>query len=267
MTYERLFSYAARAWLPPSASCAGDLFLLVKLFQPETLQFLAERIRELESRPRIQGRPAVPVGLAPLEDLLPERQLPAGSLVELVSLREGDGAGTLALWLARQACADGKAVVIADGDGTFYPPGAAALAGDWAACLLVRPPTLREAYLAADLALRCPAVGAVVARCGNLSVPVARRLQAAAEIGGGLGLVLRSAAALGTPAFATLRLVVQPLESAAEVRRLKIEVTHCRGGAAGQSFFLEVDHASGDVRVPAGVAAPAAGPRAAGTAR
>jgi len=238
----------------------------VKPFQPETLQFLAERIRELESRPRPPRPPAVPLGLAPLEDLLPERRLPAGTVVELVSLREGDGAGTLALWLARQACADGRAVVVADGDGTFYPPGAAALAGDWAACVLVRPPTLREAYLAAELALRCPAVGAVVARCGNLSVPVARRLQAAAEGGGGLGLVLRSAAALGTPAFAALRLVVRPVASDTELRRLHIDVAYRRGGAAGQSFLLEVDHATGHVRVPAGVAAPAAGPRAAGAA-
>src|SRR5207245_2874835 len=165
---------------------------------------------------------------------------------------------------ARQACADGKAVVVADGDGTFYPPGAAALAGDWASCVLVRPPTLREAYLAAEFALRCPAVGAVVARCGNLSVPVGRRLQAAAEVGGGIGLVLRSAAALRTPAFATLRLVVRPVESAAEVRRLQIEVVHCRGNAAGQSFLLEVDHETGHVCLPAGVAAPAARPRAAG---
>lgn len=233
--------------------------------QHEILQFLAERIREMESRPRTPGRAARPLGLGPLEELLPERRLPAGALVEVVSLREGDGAGTLALWLARQACAEGKAVVVADGDGTFYPPGAAALADDWGSCLVVRPKTLREAYLAAEYSLRCPAVGAVVARCGNLSVPVARRLQAAAELGGGAGLILRSAAALGTPAFATLRLLVRPVESAADVRQLQLEVVHCRGNAAGLSFVVEVDHETGHVRLPAGVAAPAARPRSAGT--
>src|SRR5436305_14751377 len=88
----------------------------------------------MESRPRTPGRAARPLGLGPLEELLPERRLPAGSLVEMVSLHEGDGAGTLALWLARQACADGKAAVVADGEGTLYPPGAAAPADGWAAC-------------------------------------------------------------------------------------------------------------------------------------
>jgi hypothetical protein len=233
----------------------------------ETIQFLAERIRELESRPQPQARAAVPLGIGPLEKLFPERRLPAGSLVELVSFHEGDGAGTLALWLARQACGASKAVVIADGEGTFYPPGATALADTWASCIVVRPPTLREAYLAVEYALRCPAVGAVVARCGNLSVPVARRLQAVAEIGGGIGLILRSATALGTPAFATLRLVVRPLESATEVRRLHIEVAHCRGHMGECSFPLEVDHATGHVRLSAGVAASTARPRSAGSSR
>lgn len=239
----------------------------MKLFQPDIIQTLADRIRELESRPRAAALPALPLGLAPLEELLPERRLPAGSLVELVSLHEGDGAGTLALWLARQACTDGKAIVVADGEGTFYPPGAAALAEAWAACVVVRPATLRDAYLAMEYSLRCPAVGAVVARCGNLSVPVARRLQASAEAGGGLGLVLRSAAALAAPAFATLRLVIRPVASTALVRQLHIDVAHCRGHAAGLFFLVEIDHETGHVHVPAGVAAATVERRAAGTSR
>lgn len=240
----------------------------MKLFQHEIIQALAERIREMETRQRPQGPATVPLGIEPLEELFPERRLPAGSLVEMVSLREGDGAGTLALWLARQACADGKAIVIADNEGTFYPPGAAALGDDWDSCIVVRPKLLREAYLAAEYSLRCPAVGAVVARCGNLSIPVARRLQAAAETGGGVGMILRSSTALGTPAFATLRLVIRPVplltKGGEEGRRLQVDVVHCRGGVAGQSFTLEIDHETGDVHLPAGVAAPAARSRAAG---
>ena len=237
----------------------------MKPHQQKILQTLAERIRETEAQSRPQPRALVPLGVAPLEDLFPERRLPPGSRVEFVSVLEGDGAGTLALWLARQACAEGKALVVADGDGTFYPPGAAALGPDWTSCIVVRPLTLREAYLAAEYSLRCPAVGAVVARCGQLSGAVAHRLRAAAEAGGGIGVILRSRADLAAPAWATLRLLVRPLASPQECRRLQIEVLYCRGNPAGQSFVLEIDHETGHVRLPAVVATPAARPRSAGT--
>lgn len=245
----------------------------MKSSQHEIIQTLAERIREIEARregPRTKDQQKTKEEAAFFSSLV----LGPSSLIEMVSLREGDGAGTLALWLARQACADGKAIVVADSEGTFYPPGAAALGDDWDSCIVVRPQTLREAHLAAEYSLRCPAVGAVVARCGNLSVPVARRLQAAAEVGGGVGMILRSAAALGTPAFATLRLLIRPVPPLnspiakgtieGERRQLQVDVVYYRGNAAGQSFVLEVDHETGHVHLLAGVAAAKARSRAAG---
>ena len=97
-----------------------------------------------------------------------------------------------------------------------------------------------------DQALRCPAVAATVAWPERLDGRTFRRLQLAAEAGGGLGLLLRPSRARDEPSWAEIRLRVEPLPAAGPEagRRLRVEVLRCRGQAEGQRVELEIDDAT-----------------------
>lgn len=71
--------------------------------------------------------------------------------------------------------------------------------------LFVDPPDLEARVWAADGALRCPSVAAVVVDGRGLRMPAARRLQLAAEAGGGLGLIARPADEVREPSAAATR--------------------------------------------------------------
>lgn len=211
----------------------------------KVVRYLAERIRALEAADRL-GAGAVPLDAGGLGAIFPRGELPTGTLCELLPRVMGAGAWTLALLLARQACGEDKALVIADPERCFYPPAARRLGIEPARTILIRPRTEREAVLAAAQALRSSAVGAAVGAFAELADREARRLQLAAEAGGSLGLLVRPAAALQTPSFAAVRLLLDAMPWARGRRRL--QVIHCRGGREGQPTCLEVDDATGHVR-------------------
>jgi hypothetical protein len=236
---------------------------------------LAERIRQLEEVARPTGAEPLDLGIRALEDWLPGQSLAAGSLVELLSAVDGAGSWSLALFLARHACGPRKALVVVDSQGFFYPPAALKLGVDLRRLIVVRPRTLADAALAVAQSLRTPAVGSVLGWYDRLATPEFRRLQLACEAGGGLGLLLRPIRAQRTPSFAALRLLVTPVttailsrseratkgnsslvprENGDRRRHVRLEALRCRGGRVGQSLILEIDDATGDVRVPAGVA-------------
>ncbi len=218
------------------------------------LRRLAQRIRAIEAeRPHFQM--TISLGLPRLEEMFPQHRLPAGSLVELLNAAPGAGAWTLALFMAKHACGMHKTLVIADVERHFYPPAAAALGVDLDRTIVVRPRTRQKALLAVTQALRCPAIGAALVRFEQLPAVDFRRLQLAAEIGGGAGFLLRPLTALRTPSFAAVRLVIAPVVSVQEDRVVQVEVARLRGGKAGQSFFVEIDHETGHVSVPAPMAA------------
>src|SRR2546430_2132602 len=81
-----------------------------------------EMIRPPEDeRPIFTGSPA-------LDGLLPAGGLRRGTLVEYLTHSSGSGAGTLALAAARQACREGRALVVVENGGSpgaspfrFYP--------------------------------------------------------------------------------------------------------------------------------------------------
>src|SRR5262245_39102838 len=99
-------------------------YAMVNPPQGEILRKLAHRISEIERRYR-PPRADLPPGLPALAELLPGRKLPAGALVELLG-EEGAGVWSLALVMAKAACGQQRALVIVDGQGSFYPPAAAA---------------------------------------------------------------------------------------------------------------------------------------------
>ncbi|MBX9680138.1 MAG: hypothetical protein K2X38_15365 [Gemmataceae bacterium] len=220
---------------------------------------LSERIRSLESGERSK-RPGIPILHPGLADVLPQRRLPAGSLVECLASTEGAGAWTVALLLGQQACASGRTLVIADDRGCFYPPAACRLGIDWKRTLLIRLQKADACFGALRQSLACPAIGAAIGRFDQLDATLYRRLQLAAETGGGVGLLLLPSAALRQPSFAAVRLLVSPMASAGPRRRLRVEAVRMRGERAGQSAVVELDHETGDVHLsaPMASAAPAA---------
>ncbi len=229
----------------------------------DLLETLAQRIREIEAVRRPRGRVPLSLGVPVLEALLPEKRLPAGSLVEFLSAADGAGAWTLALVMARRVCGDRKALVVCDGQGCFYPPAASRLGVDLDRTIVLRPAAARDAYAAVDQSLRCAAVGAVVGWHEHLRMLDFRRLQRAAESGGGVGFLLRPSAALRVSSCATIRFLVAPIQSPRALRRIRVDVVRCRGGKGGQSLVLEIDDETGDVHLSAAVADPAALPRSA----
>jgi hypothetical protein len=251
------------------------------------LHQLARRIGEIETNERPLGRTVVPLAILGLMDALPSGGLSAGSLVELLSGTEGAGAWTLALVLGKQACGERKAFVVADEQRCFYPPAACKLGIDLRRTLVIRPKERAGTLTALVQSLRCAAVGAVIGSFTRLNAVEYRSLQLAAEMGGGVGFIMRPAPVGSGPCFASVRLLVtcegretrdegretrdEGRESSDDsslisrpspltprpsplARRIQIEVIRLRGGKAGRSFVLEIDHETGDVRVPAPVA-------------
>jgi protein ImuA len=242
---------------------------------------LAQRIGEIETNERPLSRTVVPLTIPGLRDVLANRGLSAGSLVELLSGTEGAGVWTLALILGKHACTGKKILVIVDEQLSFYPPAACTLGIDLRRTLIIRPKERVNTLAAFVQSLRCAAVGAVIGSFERLNAVEYRSLQLAAETGGGVGFVMRPALVNG-PCFAAVRLLVtcegrrgegresrssSPLSPFTPrpsplLRRLQIEVLRLRGDKAGRAFVLEIDHETGDVRVPASVAVAKASARA-----
>src|SRR5262249_46313196 len=149
------------------------------------------------------------------------------------------GALTLSLFMARRACRQDKVLIVVDQESRFYPPAAARQGIELDRLIVVHPRTPQDAVLAVDQSLGARALGAVICWPERLAAPAFRRLQLAAEAGGGLGLLLRPLTAQRTPSFAALRMLVTPVASDEAARRVRLEVLRCRGGKTGQSIILE----------------------------
>lgn len=190
------------------------------------LAHLRDEIRRIERRPaRREG--CVPSGLPEVDAALPGGGFPRGALCELAG---GPASGKTAVALSLVAGLgpeDLSAWVDVRGD--LYPPAAAARGVDLARLLVVRPgagagagPSPRDgdaarapavtALWAAEALLASGAFAAVVvdvpaARLAHGADAMARRLQAAAEKGGAVGLWLAPRrAALRVPAALRLEL-------------------------------------------------------------
>jgi len=228
----------------------------IMLMTRAILQHLTQRMREIEAGARAPAPTPSSAALPALEAVLPDG-LPGGSLVEVLCEADGGGAGTLALLLAKQACAERDVLVVADRRRCFYPPAAARLGIDLQRTLILHGPRPESLLAALVQALRCPAVGAALGSFTRLSAAQYRALQLAAEAGGGVGILCLPASARNAPSFAAVRLFVTPVASGHASRRINVEVMRRRGGKAGHSFLLEIDHETGDVRLPPLLAAPA----------
>lgn len=194
----------------------------------------AELLRDLRERTRRiaveQRRPhqiqAISTGWNALDGLLPASGFEGGTLVEWLAEGAGCGAMTLALGAAARALEPGGACVVIDPRQEFYPPAAAELGLPLERLILIRPPQPRLVLWAWEQALRFRGVAATLGELGALGDQPFRRLQLAAEAGGGLGFLIRPMAYRAAPSWAAVRLGVTALPSAELTRRWRVEMVH-----------------------------------------
>jgi protein ImuA len=122
----------------------------------------------------------------------------------------------------------------------LYPPALAAAGITLDQLLLLRPKTVEEEIWALAECLACKGVAATIAQPPPLSRVQARRLQLAAERGGGVGLLLRPHTAAATHHAAVTRWLVEPARGERTVQRWKIQLIHGHGGLLHQSVYLEL---------------------------
>ena len=202
-------------------------------------------------------------GLAALDALPPGGAFVRGAVHELLFAPGHPPPRTLALVLARAALASAEgsadggagAVVWSDPRGELYPPALAAGGLPLDRVFLLRPRSEADEAWAVAECLRSSGVAAVVADPPRLTRVGARRLQLAAEAGGGVGLLLRSTRSAQHYAAAT-RWLVAPAPGEAAVQRWRVELAHGHGGRVGAAVFLEVCRDASDASDTSTPAAP-----------
>lgn len=211
---------------------------------------LSQRIRTLE---RTHRRCATETeftanGLPGLERLLCDAGWPRGTLVEWLAEGRGSGSLSLALWASRAAWQENLLVMI-DSRRELHAPAAVPFDVDLKKTVFIRPERPPEALWSLEQALRTRGIGAVVCDVEQISRQDCRRLQLAAEIGGGLGILLRPAKARGQPSFAEYRFLVQPLPqpdarpaAVGASRRWRVELLRARHQKrfGGDSVIVEL---------------------------
>jgi len=205
-----------------------------------TVQQLRQSLRLWSDRGEMpQERPLVSLGIVALDQLLPQRGIPAGSLVEWLS-EPGSGAQTLAAHAIPRLVNAGRVWCVVDPAGSFsLAPWSKLVPSD--RVIVIRPPDERSCAWALEQILQCPAVGTTW-YCGE-QVPerVLRRWQQAAKTGGGLGMLFRSPHWGRSPPWSDIRWRVIALPSAGQFRnrRWRVELAYARGGVPGESVELE----------------------------
>lgn len=183
-------------------------------------------------------------GLPAMDQLMPRGGLACGAMHEVLG-EEGIVPWSVALVMARAAAGKGAVVWC---DSQVYPPAVlgAGLALD--RFFLLRPPTPRDEVWATAECLRCKGVAAVVAAPNRLSRIEARRLQLAAETGGGIGILLRRPGPSISHYAAATRWRVRAIAGTEVVQRWEVQLIHGHGGRVGESILLEVCRDSNHVR-------------------
>ncbi|RMF36806.1 MAG: hypothetical protein D6753_18790 [Planctomycetota bacterium] len=222
--------------------------------QRRLIHQLAREVRHLETAGRRQAGRVVSSGCPAMDRLLASHGYEPGSVVEY--LRSGRACGAtyfaLAAAASAQAARDGYLVIV-DRWRRLYPPQLLAHKIDLQRTIWVYPDSDRDAVWALDQALRTAAVSAVVAEVDGLDSRAARRLQLAAETGGGLGLLVRPAEVRRHPSWSEVQWLIRPDPTARGAvgmhrgRRLRAHLLRNRGGRSGAVATLQIDGLSGQI--------------------
>lgn len=181
------------------------------------------------------------------DSLLPARLFSKAAIHELLSEKENARGFFPASFLARQAAAQRGAIVWCETVPNLYPPALAASDFPLDRLFLVRATSEKDLIWAAGEALRCKGVAATIANLGKLSRIQARRLQLAAEEGGGVGIFMRPKK-LATEYAAATRWLVRPARGDGAVQRWSLQLLHGHGGRVGHSIILEAGRETDSVR-------------------
>jgi hypothetical protein len=131
--------------------------------------------------------------------------------------------------------------------GWLYPPGAAQLGVPLERLIVLRGVHGAAALWAAEQVLRCRAVAAMILPVQQLDATAARRLQLAAEHGGGLGLLLRrQAEGVAGATFAATRLRFDSLPMPTSEPHTRVTVLKQRDGRCGEPIVIDTKR-NGDV--------------------
>lgn len=208
--------------------------------QPALLAALRARVARLENAGR---EAAAGPALVPLCEGLPVAGLARGGLHELLATSPGAGAGFAAVLLG---LAGGTVLWIAAGATRTvpWPPGLARCGLPPERLVLLRADRPEDALWAMEESLRCPAVGGALLALdarqeAMLTLTATRRLQLAAEAGGGIGLLLRPQSAARSPQSAALtRWQVAPDGGLRGDPRWRLALLRARGARPGGPWRL-----------------------------
>ncbi|HEX3313411.1 MAG TPA: hypothetical protein VHR72_00915 [Gemmataceae bacterium] len=215
----------------------------------EVIRELQERLRSLERSHHEVGAVTWSTGIAGLDRLLPGAALKSGTLIEWLADGDGAGAATLALLSAVHLLRETTGVlVVVDPSGEFYPPAAAQMGVPLDRLVVVRPRGVKETLWTIEQSLRSRGAMVVFASLDPLDGRVFRRLQLAAETGGGVGFLMRPLSCRVEPTWAESRLLVETVPIAGKSGR-RLRVTSLHGQDASGTVDLEVCDETGDVRL------------------
>ncbi len=194
-----------------------------------TIERLREQIRKLQAAPR-EYLAALRTGVAQVDALFPEGGLPLGQAVELHG-EAASGRTSLALRALAAATREERLVAYVDGPKELYAPAAEALGVDLSRMLVVQPRAPGQLVWTAVQLARSGAFACVVLDLTHtgvrLSLAEAKKLQEAAQKGGGLLLLLTP---VNAPGDGVVRLSVQSRGEGG----MAVEVLRSRKGGMGR---------------------------------
>lgn len=223
--------------------------------QPALLAALRARVARLEDAGRgaTEGHALVPLCAG-----LPVAGLARGGLHELLAASPGAGAGFAAVLLGLTG---GTVLWIAGGAARTvpWPPGLARCGLPPERLILLRADRPEDALWAMEESLRCPAVGGALLALDTgqetmLTLTATRRLQLAAEAGGGIGLLLRpeSAARPGQSVALTRWRVTPDGDGVSGDPRWRLALLRARGARPGGPWCLRWNVAEARLVLEAG---------------
>ncbi len=222
---------------------------------PSVLAALKTRLRSLETAGGQGG--VLRLGLDAIDRWLPGGGLPRIGIHEVVADR-GSGAGFAALLAgcAAGAADSGGAVLWVARHAELYGPGLAPFGLRTERLIVVAAGGETEVLWAMEEGLRTRELAAVVGELSALDLTAARRLQLAAEAGGGTGVVLRPADAAAGAGAACSRWRIRPRPSQPKHDGgwtcWQLGLERCRGVAGTpHDWIVEWNDATGDLALAA----------------
>jgi hypothetical protein len=176
---------------------------------------------------------AVPSGFAQLDANLPGGGWPMGAIAELMPAAMGIGELSVLLPALARLARAGRYIAWIAPPYLLHAPALVQRGLPLERIWIIQTRDGQESLWAAQQALLCPAIGAVLSWPSQISSKNVRRLQLAAEAGGSLGILYRPAAAAQESSPAALRLRLE-----ATIDGLGVEIHKCRGGHAGLRLQL-----------------------------